>query len=113
MTIKIKITNRPVVKTTNPELYVKHTYHMKKAVRYTYNYAALDDYIVENWDSKTQAQIASDMNEYGFRVQYRKQLLIEKGLIQSKWKRDGRTKLVKEYKVLMTRAKAIQKKLEA
>jgi hypothetical protein len=112
MTIKIKLTNRPVVKTTNPELYVNHTYHMKLAVKYTYNYAVLDDYIVENDANKTMEQIASDLNEYVHRVSYRRAILIEKGLIQAK--RSGqRGKLVKQYKVLMTQAKEIEKKLEA
>ena len=112
MTIKIKLTNRPVVKTTNPELYVNHTFHMKLAVKYTYNYAVLDDYIVENDANKTMEQIASDLNEYVHRVSYRRAILIEKGLIQAK--RSGqRGKLVKQYKVLMTQAKEIEKQLEA
>ena len=112
MTIRIKLTDRPVVKTTNPELYVNHTYHMKKAVNYTYNYAVLDDYIVENDANKTMEQIATDLNEYIHRVKYRRTILIEKGLIQAK--RSGtRGKLVKEYKVLMTQAKAIKKRLAA
>jgi|TARA_R110000823_G_scaffold261531_1_gene382304 hypothetical protein len=112
MTIKIKLTNRPVVKTTNPELYVNNTFHMKKAIKYTYNYASLDDYIVENWATKTIAQLASDMNEYAYRVVYRRNVLVDKGLIEAKYKQTGRTKLVKEYRVLMTQAKAIQKQLK-
>ena len=112
MTIKIKLTNRPVVKTTNPELYVNHTYHMKLAVKYTYNYAVLDDYIVENDANKTMEQIASDLNEYVHRVAYRRTILIEKGLIQAK--RSGRRgQLVKQYKVLMTQANIIAKLLAA
>jgi len=113
MTIKIKLNDRPVVKLTNPELYVNHTYHMKKAISYTYNYSALDDYIVQNWTTKTIVQIADDMNEYVNRVCYRRNVLVGKGLIDAKYKHTGRTKLVKEYKVLMTQAKAIKKRLEA
>ena len=48
MTTNTKSTPRPVVKTTNPELYVNHTFHMKKAIKYTYNYATVDDYVAEN-----------------------------------------------------------------
>ena len=85
---------------------------MKLAVKYTYNYAVLDDYIVENDANKTMEQIASDLNEYVHRVSYRRAVLIEKGLIQAK--RSGtRGKLVKQYKVLMTQAKEIEKQLEA
>jgi len=113
MTTNTKSTPRPVVKSTNPELYVNHTFHMKKAVNYTYNYSSLDDYIVQNWATKTVPQIASDMNEYPHRVSYRKDVLIEAGLIDYKWKNTGRTKLAKQYKVLMTQAKAIKKQLEA
>ena len=112
MTIKIKLTDRPVVKTTNPELYVNHTFHMKMAVNYTYNYAVLDDYIVENDANKTMEQIASDLNEYIHRVSYRRAILIEKGLIQAK-RSGSRGKLVKEYKVLMTKVRALEKQLEA
>jgi len=114
MTIKIKLTNRPVVKTSNPELYVNHTFHMKKAIKYTYNYSALDDYIVQNWANKTMPQIASDTNEYYGRVSYRCTVLQNLGLIERRFTQDvERTKLVKQYKVLMTQAKEIKKQLEA
>jgi hypothetical protein len=112
MTIKIKITNRPVVKSTHPELYVNHTFHMKMADKFTYNYAVLDDYIVENDANKTMEQIASDLNEYVHRVSYRRAVLINKGLIPAK--RSGtRGKLIKQYKVLMTQVKELEKKLGA
>ena len=116
MTIKIKLTNRPVVKTTNPELYVNHTYHMQKAIKYTYNYSTVDDYIVQNWSSHSMRRMADDLNELLTRVEYRVHILKSLGLIKGKLSapRDNtRSKLVKEYKVLMTQAKAIQKQLEA
>ena len=113
MTIKIKITNRPVVKSTHPELYVNHTFHMKKAICFTYNYSSLDDYIVQNWATKGQKAIASDMNELLHRVQYRCEVLKKIGLIEPRYKQPSRTKLMKEYKVLMTQANAIKEKMEA
>ena len=112
MTIKIKLTDRPVVKLTNPELYVNHTHHMQKAVAYTYNYSAVDDYIVQNWRTQTISRIAEDLNEYRNRVIYRVEVLKSVGLIANKQDR-VRSKLAKEYKVLMTQAKAIKKRLEA
>ena len=116
MTIKIKLTDRPVVKTSNPELYVNHTYHMKRAVKYTYNYAVLDDYVLQNWSSHSMRRMADDLNELLTRVEYRVQMLKSLGLIKGKLSapRDNtRSKLTKEYKVLMTQAKAIKKQLEA
>jgi hypothetical protein len=112
MTIKIKITNRPVVKTTNPELYVKHTYHMKRAIKYTYNYSVVDDYLVQNWRKSTAKRMAGDLNEYQQRIEYRIQVLKSVGLLGRK-NNTERGKLVKEYKVLMTQVKAIKMKLEA
>ena len=112
MTIKIKLTDRPVVKTTNPELYVNHTYHMQKAIKYTYNYSTVDDYIVQNWSKSTAKRMADDLNEYQRRVEYRIRVLKVVGLLGSKNNME-RGKLVKQYKVLMTQAKAIEKQLEA
>jgi hypothetical protein len=112
MTITIKLTDRPVVKTTNPELYVEHTYHMKRATKYTYNYSVVDDYIVQNWRKSTAKRMAGDLNEYQQRIEYRIQVLKSVGLLGSKNNME-RGKLVKEYKVLMTQAKAIKLKLEA
>jgi hypothetical protein len=112
MTITIKLTDRPVVKSTNPELYVNHTYHMKRAIKYTYNYSAVDDYIVQNWRKSTAKRMAGDLNEYQQRIEYRIQVLKSVGLLGSKNNME-RGKLVKEYKVLMTQAKAIKLKLEA
>ena len=112
MTIKIKLTDRPVVKTTNPELYVNHTYHMKRAIKYTYNYSVVDDYIVQNWRKSTAKRMAGDLNEYQQRIEYRIQVLKSVGLLGRK-NNTERGKLVKEYKVLMTQVKAIKKKLEA
>jgi len=112
MTIKIKLTDRPVVKTTNPELYVNHTYHMQKAIKYTYNYSTVDDYIVQNWSKSTAKRMADDLNEYPRRIAYRIRVLKVVGLLGSKNNME-RGKLVRQYKVLMTQAKAIKKQLEA
>ena len=61
-------------------------------------------------------RMADDLNELLTRVEYRVHMLKSLGLIKGKLSapRDNtRSKLVKEYKVLMTQAKAIQKQLEA
>ena len=112
MTTNTKNTPRPVVKTTNPELYVNHTYHMKKAIKYTYNYATVDDYVVENWSSNTMKAMANDLNEYFSRIKYRVKVLKAVGLIEHKTSNHKQGRLAKEYKVLMTQAKAIKKKME-
>lgn len=83
MTIKTK----PICKTVAPELYTRHTAHMKKAKALTYNYAVIDDYIVEHYGKKTLRQIADDLNEYYNRILYRWQVLEAKGLILSPRKR--------------------------
>ena len=110
MTITIKLTDRPVVKTTNPELYVEHTYHMKRATKYTYNYSVVDDYIVQNWRKSTAKRMAGDLNEYQQRIEYRIQVLKIVGLLGRKNNID-RGKLVKRHKVLIKQVKAIEKQL--
>ena len=110
MTNTIKTSTRPVVKSTNPELYVQHTYHMKRAVRYTYNYSVVDDYIVQNWRKSTAKRMAGDLNEYQERIEYRIQVLKIVGLLGRKNNID-RGKLVKRHKVLIKQVKAIEKQL--
>ena len=104
-------TNRPVVKSLKPELYVQHTFHMKKARKYTYNYSALDDYILANWDSKTLKEIASDTNEYYNRVVYRVDLLRASGIISGEYDME-RGKLMRQRKHLITWLKEVDTKLE-
>tara|TARA_R100000951_G_scaffold58659_1_gene49320 strand:- start:163 stop:504 length:342 start_codon:yes stop_codon:yes gene_type:complete len=104
-------TNRPVVKATNPELYVQHTFHMQKARKYTYNYSSLDDYIVENWDTKSIQQIADETNEYFNRVVYRVQLLQSLKLLKTKRNME-RGKLMRARKYLIKTLKDIDSKLE-
>ena len=104
-------TTRPVVKTTNPELYVEHTFHMQKARKYTYNYSMLDDYILANWGDKTIKQIASDTNEYSNRVIYRVELLKEAGVIEGKNNME-RGKLLRTRKYLITQLKELDARLE-
>jgi hypothetical protein len=104
-------TTRPVVKSTNPELYVEHTFHMQKARKYTYNYSMLDDYILANWGDKTLKQIAADTNEYFNRVVYRVDLLKEVGVIEGKNNME-RGKLLRTRKYLITQLKELDAKLE-
>jgi hypothetical protein len=104
-------TNRPVVKSMKPELYVQHTFHMKKARKYTYNYSVLDDYILENWETKTEKQMASELNEYQNRVNYRIQLLKSAGLIGGKYDME-RGKLMRQRKHLVTWLKELDAKIE-
>ena len=84
-----KVNTKPVVATSNPEIYVNHTFHMQMAKKFTYNYAGLDDYILEHYMTKTRKEIASDLHEYENRVIYRITVLQEVGLIGNK--RVGRT----------------------
>lgn len=101
------------VRSTNPELYVEHTFHMKKCVSFTYNYAALDDYILQHWATKTQREIANDLNEYFHRVQYRCEVLKRLGLISPKWVQDGSTTLKKQRRELRVKLKKVEAKLDA
>ena len=112
MTITTKITNRPVVKSTNPELYVNHTFHMKKAVKFTYNYSAVDDYVAENWPTNSIKAMADDLNEYPNRIAYRVRILKAVGLIEHKTSNHKQGKLAKQYKVLMSEARAIKKQMK-
>ena len=111
MTNSNTTTTRPVVKSTNPELYVQHTFHMKKARNYTYNYSGLDDYIVENWPNKTLREISEETNEYFERVVYRTQVLKAVGLITKKRNRRSPV-LMKKRKMVAMWLKEIDAKLE-
>jgi len=78
-------TTRPVVKSSNPALYEQHTFHMSRAAQYTYNYAAMDDYIIEHYlAGKTSKQIAADLNELQHRIQYRIVKMRDLGLMAHK-----------------------------
>ena len=89
-----KVNTKPVVATSNPEIYKNHTYHMSKAVSYTYNYAVIDDYILANAATMTQKAMAKDLNELFTRVQYRYNLLKALGIIGTK-----NVERTKEYRV--------------
>ena len=110
MTNTIK-TTRPVVKSMKPELYVQHTFHMKKARKYTYNYSVMDDYILQNWSTSTIKAMANELNEYQLRVAYRVELLKEAGLIEQKVVRRS-TKLLAKRKMLAMWLKEVDAKLE-
>ena len=104
--------SKPLVKNTNPELYVKHVGHMTKAAIHTYNYSAVDDYILQNWKVSTAKQIASDLNEYPTRINYRVTVLQAVGLIDRK-NVTKRSKLLTQQKVLVTWLADIKQELEA
>ena len=110
MTNTIK-TTRPVVKSMKPELYVQHTFHMKKARKYTYNYSVMDDYILQNWSTSTLKDIAKDLNEYYYRISYRVTLLKQAGLIEGKFNME-RGKLQRQRKMLAMWLKEVDTKLE-
>ena len=48
-------TYAPKVKTSNPELYAEHTFHMNKARKFTYNYVVIDEVLAERWNDMTIA----------------------------------------------------------
>lgn len=102
---------KPLVKTTHPELYAKHTYHMSKAYKLTYNYSVVDDYILQNWKDTTVKQMAVDLNEYPRRVSYRVAVLRSLGLIRSKHNLERRN-LMKQYRVLMTWVETLKNTLK-
>jgi len=78
------VNTKPVVATSNPQLHAQHTFHMSKATMYTYNYAVIDDYILANYQTMTQKQMAKDLNELFTRVQYRYNLLKSLNIIGTK-----------------------------
>ena len=65
------MTIKPIVMNAKPKLYEKHIKHFSKAGIHTYNYVNIDDYIVENYKTKTLKQMAHDLNEYYNRIVYR------------------------------------------
>ena len=103
-------TTRPIVKTIDPDLYAQHTFHMKRAVKYTYNYVSLDDYILQNWSTKSTQQIAEDRNEYLQRVKYRVRVL--KARNHSKGKATGKKRLAYIKRSLTIRLQKVEKQLE-
>ena len=80
-----KNTTRPIVKSTNPALYEQHTYHMSRATPFTLNYSPIDDYIILNWPTNSVPEMASALNEYNHRVQYRVDVLKKLGKIEAKF----------------------------
>ena len=102
-------TYTPVVKAQHPELYANHTFHMRRAVQYTYNYTAIDEVLVELWDDMTIDQIAEALNELPNRIIYRTQVLKELGIIKPKY--TGKTKLLAEQRKLRVQMRKIEKQL--
>ena len=99
------------VRSTQPALYAEHTFHMKRCVSYTYNYAPIDDYIVQNWGTKTMRQMADDLNEYLNRIIYRCEVLKRIGMIEPRYVQDGRTALRNERRELRVKLKKVEAKL--
>ena len=100
----------PKVKAAHPELYAEHTFHMKKAVSYTYNYSIIDEVILECWHEMTMAEIALAMNEYPSRIAYRVQVLKTLGMIKGKYNTE-RADLMRQRKEAATWLKDIDNKL--
>lgn len=92
---------KPICKTIAPELYSRHTKHMSRAKKLSYNYANIDDYIVEHFGKKSIRQMAEDLNEYFDRVVYRYQVLQDKGIIMSPRKRRRLEMQIKELELQM------------
>ena len=100
----------PRVKAAHPELYAQHTFHMKKAVSYTYNYSIIDEVLLECWDDMTIAEIALATNEYPNRIKYRVQVLQTLGMIKNKLNME-RAELKRQRKEAVTWLKDIDTKL--
>ena len=75
------MTIKPIVMNINANLYAKHVKHLSKAEKFSYNYTQIDDYIVENYKTKTLKQMAHDLNEYYNRIVYRYQWLQDNKII--------------------------------
>ena len=112
MTNTTQTATRPIVKSICPDLYARHTAHLSRAENLSYNYSVLDDYIVQNWDSKTMEQIAQDTNEYFNRVVYRVGLLQTLKLIKCN-KNTQKSKLMQERKLLTVRIKQIDAQIKS
>jgi len=104
-------TYAPKVKSAHPELYAEHTFHMKRARKFTYNYCAIDEVIVELWSEMSMREIAEALNEYQERVEYRVQVLKTLGYI--KGKQTGKTKLLTEQRKLRVQLRKVEKQLDA
>ena len=100
----------PKVKSAHPELYAEHTFHMQRAVPYTYNYTVIDEVILELWDEMTMAEIAFALNEYPNRIVYRVQVLKTLGMIKNKLNME-RADLKRQRKEAVTWLKDIDTKL--
>ena len=111
MTNSTTTSTRPVVKSMKPHLYVQHTFHMKRARNYTYNYAIMDDYILQNWRTSSNKAMAEELNEYQNRIEYRVQVLKASGLLGMKRNME-RGKLQRQRKVIVTRLKEIDAELK-
>ena len=104
-------TTRPVVKSSFPALYAEHTFHMQKAVNYTYNYVAIDEVLLDNYATMTIKEIAKAMNEYKHRIVYRVRVLQSLGLIKAK-RNTGKMQLLKTKRMLEAQLKDVNAELD-
>ena len=100
----------PQVLQSNPELYAEHTFHMKRAENYTYNYVVIDEVLLENYSTMTVKEIAKAMNEYPNRIIYRVQVLQKLGLIKNKVD-VNKIKLTKTKRMLEAELKEVERML--
>ena len=107
------MTTSPIttVQTLHPELYADHTYHMQRAVNYTYNYVVIDTVLLENYAVMTVNAIAQAMNEYKQRITYRVQVLQARGLIKAK-RNTGKMQLLKTKRMLESQLKDVNAELD-
>ena len=99
------------VQTLHPELYADHTYHMQRAMNYTYNYVVIDTVLLENYADMTVNEIAQAMNEYKHRITYRVQVLQALGLIKAK-RNTGKMQLLKTKRMLEADLKDVNAELD-
>ena len=72
-----------MTKAIDTKIYVAYTKHMTRAKPYTYRkgYELIDQALVKDYYIKTREQIATDLNEYDHRVQWRIQTLLKLGVL--------------------------------
>jgi len=72
-----------MTKAIDTKIYVAYTKHMTRAKPYTYRkgYELIDQALVKYYYFKTREQIATDLNEYDHRVQWRIQTLLKLGVL--------------------------------
>ena len=72
-----------MTKTLDAKIYAAYTKHMTKAERFTYRtgYEVIDQALIKDYYLKNRNEIAVELNEYNYRVQYRIQVLRKLGVL--------------------------------